>query len=390
MGKRTSERFTRKCENCNDVFDTPNKAKRFCNQLRDWVCEICETDFEKPCVQKKPRTCGKSCGSKLIRLEQGLRNMIPCGRCGDPFPAVMQDAKFCNKNIIVDCKGCPATFERLCNNGRGSYCTTSCRNSFMRKELYVIKEERICRICTNSFKPTGSSQFACGSHEVECQICHEPFTIRTQQSLTDHLGKYCSNVCSTLGQFGSKLPKELIAEYKNPNNWAIRFKKSNGRKPSMNDFRAYFGIESFPKTSVDLSLFRKTRDSRFEIIVENFLKELLLDMEIKRNVRCIYLEDSIFPKEIDLMIHDLKLGFEVQDLATHSKNSDNEPTRFQLDSNTNLLKRGPSNHEAKRIAALEQLGVTLVDIWEDTIKDGSFKEIIRAAVSTAQQSILVK
>jgi hypothetical protein len=260
----------------------------------------------------------------------------------------------------------------------------------MRKELYEIKEERVCKICNENFKPTNSGQFACGSHEVECQICEETFTVRTQQSTSVNLGKYCGNVCSTLGQFNSTIPKDLIKEYKNPNDWALRFKKVNRRKPSFNDFRVYFNIDSFPSSSVDLTLFQKTRDSRFERIVENFLKEKLPGTEIKRNVRNIYLEDSPFAKEIDLFVKDLRLGFEVQDFATHSRDYDNESSQFQFGEGRSLLKRGPRNHEAKRVAAQEQLGVMLVDIWEDEIKDGRYRKIVTDAINAAQESILVK
>lgn len=390
MSKRVTALHSRQCENCDDTFETPRAAQRFCNVMKSWICEICNEGFDKSCKTKIPRACGKSCGSKLIRKEQGLRNMTPCVLCGDPFPAVITGAIFCNKTITVDCKGCDGKFERFCNQHRGSYCTTSCRNSYMRKELYEIKESRICIICRKDFKPSGSAQFACGSHEVECEVCDETFKVSTQQSTSAHLGKYCGNVCSTLAQFDSKLSKELIKEYKNPNDWAVRFKKSNGRKPTMNDFRVYFNINSFPQNTVDSSLFRKTKDSRFEIIVESFLKEQLPEIEVKRHVRNIYLDDSPFAKEIDLVIEDLLLGFEVQDFATHSKDSDVEPSQFQFARDRNLLKRGPINHEAKRTAAKTQLGIILVDIWEDEIKDGRYKEIILNSITTAQQSILVK
>jgi DNA-directed RNA polymerase subunit RPC12/RpoP len=74
--------------------------------------------------------------------------------------------------------------------------------------------------------------------------------------------------------------------------------------------------------------------------------------------------------QIDLFIPELKLGFEVQDFASHSKDSDREICRNQ---NWMEFKHGPTYHESKRSEAKAQLDVDLYDIWEDEILDQSFK-----------------
>lgn len=381
----------RNCKICTNSFQPKRRNSTCCGRLLTWKCEICNEDFERICKDSKPRACSKSCTSKLIRRDQGLRNLVSCVICNDDFPAVVHGAMYCNKTISVTCKGCPNTFERLCNAGLGSYCSTSCRFKYMRKELYEIKEHRECGICGEYFQPKSSKQLFCKTHDVDCLFCGATFSINSQSAKEDARGKYCDNACSTLAQTNSRISRNLVEEYKSPNEWARQFKESNGRKPSQSDFRAYFNIDSFPRLSVDFSLFRKTRDSYFEKSVENFIKEIFPDHTVRRNVRNIYLEDSKIPKEIDLFIEDLKLGFEIQDFATHSKDSETELSEFKSVSvGKHIFKRGPINHEAKRRAAKEQLGVVLIDIWEDEIKDGRYKNIVANAIAAAQKSILVK
>lgn len=81
--------------------------------------------------------------------------------------------------------------------------------------------------------------------------------------------------------------------------------------------------------------------------------------------------------EMDIYLPELKLAFEVQDFATHSRTSDSElghPWR------RNGLKNGPKHHELKRRLALEQLNVILIDLWEDEILDGRFRDVVNEQV----------
>lgn len=78
--------------------------------------------------------------------------------------------------------------------------------------------------------------------------------------------------------------------------------------------------------------------------------------------------------QIDFMLVEYPLGFEVQDFATHSKGSDSEET--SLDYWKIKKKKGPSYHELKRELASSQLGLKLVDIWEDDVLTGKYEEII--------------
>ena len=83
--------------------------------------------------------------------------------------------------------------------------------------------------------------------------------------------------------------------------------------------------------------------------------------------------------EIDLLLPELKLGFEVQDFATHSRDRDDEPITYR--GITGAVKAGPVKHERKRALAMDQHGITLIDIWEDEIFDGSYRDILESALA---------
>ena len=84
--------------------------------------------------------------------------------------------------------------------------------------------------------------------------------------------------------------------------------------------------------------------------------------------------------ELDVWLPEVKIAFEVQDFATHSRVSDGEETSYK---NLGLLKSGPTKHELKRRLAKEQLNATLIDLWEDEILSGEYQKIIKNALQTA-------
>ena len=166
------------------------------------------------------------------------------------------------------------------------------------------------------------------------------------------------------------------------NEWAKTFKNDIGRRPTKKDFEEYFG-RKFPRKSLnrnfDKSLFNLW-DSYFELKVCDYINSI--GYIEKRTVNdCIskidYVRNSMFTLnkkkyyQIDIYFPLLDLGFEIQDFTTHSKNSDLEPYAQRA----GVFKHGPSYHNEKRDAAL-QIGITIVEIWEDEIKNNEYKNII--------------
>lgn len=107
------------------------------------------------------------------------------------------------------------------------------------------------------------------------------------------------------------------------------------------------------------------------------LEKMNLDFSIIRNSRPLRDDGAI--RELDLYIPDLKLAFEIQDLNTHSRDSDNELSKFK---GNPLTKKGPTYHQRKIELAKSQLDVDLYELWEDSIRDGSFVSEVSAIIST--------
>lgn len=74
--------------------------------------------------------------------------------------------------------------------------------------------------------------------------------------------------------------------------------------------------------------------------------------------------------ELDFLMPSISLAIEVQDFTTHSRDSDTEISTYRTRKKKSY-KKGPTYHELKRTLAREQLNVDLVDIWEDTILEGT-------------------
>lgn len=111
----------------------------------------------------------------------------------------------------------------------------------------------------------------------------------------------------------------------------------------------------------------KLEDSKLELIVVNFLEKDLSINSLCRRVKPI----SNF--EIDIFLPENNLGFEVNDFATHSKDSDIEFSEFFK--NKKKFKKGPLYHSSKS-EAYRKTGVKIVFLWEDEVLDGRFRNII--------------
>lgn len=110
--------------------------------------------------------------------------------------------------------------------------------------------------------------------------------------------------------------------------------------------------------------------------VINALKSAGLSTTVRRNARVIRNPDSVSGMwEIDIYLPKLGLGFEVQDFWTHSRTSDEEWFQYGK-------KRGPTYHRLKRERA-SAMGVNVVELWEDEIKNGGYKSVIDNAVKQA-------
>lgn len=241
-------------------------------------------------------------------------------------------------------------------------------------------EDRICEGCGESYTPTMPTQRFCLKKSVtkKCEFCLEDFQPR--RPCHEVIQKFCSLLCGNLAKVNSKLPLEKLDEFRDIDEWAVKFLSREGRKPTQTDVEIYFSARLPGRANRDLFSFPKR--SAFEDIVLGALLEFLPEsMEILREKQPLRMDQRRY--ELDLWIPELKLAFEVQDFATHSRFREDEPASGKFKG----LKRGPKYHELKRELALEQLGVVLLDIWEDEIFDGSYRDVLLEAIEAAMSRI---
>ena len=121
------------------------------------------------------------------------------------------------------------------------------------------------------------------------------------------------------------------------------------------------------------------------MVVCNYIDSLEVDYKYVRNNRMIVVPGSKGKWEIDIYFPDLKMGFEIQDFSTHSKDKDDEEANLPRKNGFKpFLKKGPTYHKKKRDAAWN-MGIKVVEIWEDEIKNNSYKTIVREALNEALQ-----
>lgn len=87
--------------------------------------------------------------------------------------------------------------------------------------------------------------------------------------------------------------------------------------------------------------------------------------------------------QIDFWLPELKLGFEIQDFATHSKERDDEVGPWRT--GHSIIKKGPKYHELKRKLSRDQLGIELIDVWEDALVSRNFKVILKSLLGIGGQ-----
>jgi len=236
----------------------------------------------------------------------------------------------------------------------------------MRSKKYRISTTKICNICNNEYIPTSSKQRVCNlDHSKKCKFCNEEYTPITQKYFTES-NKYCDNICSTLAQGNSKIDKTLLKEYKNPDQWALEFKKTSGRKPKKVEFLMYFGLKVPP--FADMKLFEETRDSKLELTVVHYLKSIGLE-EGKDFLRRSRFKINNRWFEVDIYLPELNIGIEVQDFDTHTREESSVSDKYG-----NPIK-DKRYHERKRLA-LRELGITVFELWEDEIISGDFAKTI--------------
>jgi protein-arginine kinase activator protein McsA len=126
--------------------------------------------------------------------------------------------------------------------------------------------------------------------------------------------------------------------------------------------------------------------SLLEGIVGNYLAQIHNGRIIHNSMPLRYQGRRL---QLDFYLPDLRLAVEVQDFATHSLSKENEPCQLGPKLK-GLRKKGPAYHKRKHQLALEQLDTFLVDLWEDSIRDNSFKPLLQEVVRNRVKTLRVE
>ena len=174
------------------------------------------------------------------------------------------------------------------------------------------------------------------------------------------------------------------------NQWAKDFKEYNGRKPTRGDVKEFFGYDLHRKSvrisrNIDSKLF-DLWDSYLELKVVDALnrtgfvekhriEDCVSDLDYVRNKMLRGAgNDCENVKQLDIYFPTRKIGFEVQDFATHSP-IDNEPYLINgCEPNDRMFKKGPTYSNEKN-KFFSNIGINVYEIWEDEIRSNDFSII---------------
>lgn len=336
-------------------------------------CGHCKKEFKT--YRKDQIFCSNDCKLKVLNTPKN-KPMIRCFICSDLFTPRNKGSKYCNSEKISNCITCLKDFTHICESQSSTrFCGKICTAAHNRKDRKAVK--CLCSQCGAEFTSNHKARNDCGNHKGKCLACGSDFKTKYNPSKVQN---YCSIYCNNLRNSKTLVTPDLIMEYKDPEMWSKKFFTENRRKPTSKDFQVHFGISKTPDRA--MKFLSKKRGS-LEDPVLNYIIEISDD--VVRNTRPLRYEGKRL--EIDLLIPSLKLGFEVQDFKTHSHQ---EKQRLGIKENDTRFKNGPAYHELKRKLAKDQLGVTLIDIWEDSIKDGSYKSIVMNAIAESKRLLLIK
>lgn len=350
------------CKICGKDFFANTVVETYCHQTQPASCTICGELFLRNCGKQVKTRCNAHRESRVKK----------CRSCGEEFIAD-KSAYYCRKEVLKKCVNCENLVKTKCGEIRNT-CSEKCRHAWIATLARESKESRqlskSCSRCGDAFRGTTQRTYCYGEKTVACLICERDFTTICDKTYS-HI---CSKLCMALVS-STKMTPEKARAIHNLESWAAAFKKKHRRRPQREDFRREFDVNVANKFLSPHIKLKTKKGYWLEHYVLSFLSEEYPELRVLERDRSIINGSPRNRLEMDVYLPDLKLAFEVQDFTSHSKISDIEDSRWKIP------KRGPVYHELKRSLAKEQLDVELIDLWEDEILDGSYKEIVKAAIA---------
>lgn len=152
--------------------------------------------------------------------------------------------------------------------------------------------------------------------------------------------------------------------------WAINFQLENGYAPSPTDLQRYFNKRTAIRIPYEAKQYYDLKDSQLELRFQWALESCgyKINKDFYRRKRFLAGEGIKRALELDFFFPREMVAFEIQDFATHSRDSDSELGFF------GKTKAGPAYHSRKQDAAAHYR-IRLFEFWEDEFTDDLETEI---------------
>lgn len=325
----------KKCIRCGIEFELKNSRQKYCGEMKIAVCCVCGKEFQYKCEKDVVTDRCPECVEKKLFLRT-------CKVCGKQFIS-SASKQICNGAHYKTCPVCGKQFiapnarlyEDLCCSDE---CTKQRRNQHI-KDAAKIKPpgwnqsktvyRKICKYCGKEFETNQPQKLYCNdSHYATCEICERQFEISIEQ--IQRGTRVCSEECRDLLAVKSVInDSEKFQEWQrfisNPEKWIqahfdtqptyLQLSSALGMAiPTIQQRLKAVGKEDLVKHYV----------STMEQEVIDFIRSLDENIEIIHNDR-----EAIKPNEIDIYLHQYKLGIECNPTITHNSSistwSDNFP-----------------------------------------------------------------
>jgi hypothetical protein len=329
----------KECQRCKTLF-SPHGTQAYCRSLLTLECQYCGSKFEAFCLKSLPQTCSRECHGSL------------CGTKSAETKIDRYGASFVG-NIVNEITG-------LSGN------QSSCLKRY--GVLNAMQNPRVSKLSNKRRINNRNLRMKDGSHVQPKTSFRDPLTRARQQATKKNV------------QFDS-LPKrqqeKLLKKYsvlldsQEMLTYCHQLTQQLNRKLFYGDLQERLdiwpgSISTKVNNCSDLAALFNRQDSFLETLVVEYLATVGLRPTMDFVQRC---RKCLSPTrwEIDICFHPRKLGIEVQDFASHSRNSDAEAW-------ARGNKSGPSYHLKKQLLAKNN-NINLVELWEDEILNRDFHRL---------------
>ena len=389
----------RKCKICGKEFQPRAHNSVYCSKTHKKVCKYCGEEFDcKNDVYYKRDCCSKKeCKrkSKIEKMEEAAAKRYKkrkCPICGKEFQPKTENQIYCSTTHKKKCVICGKEFDAPSSYyEETNACSKSC-NALLGQKTYFEKtgihkgfqnkenREKAQKTFIKKYGTTNINKIP-GVKEKREQTNLERYgtknTLSKGSPIRDKIDKENLDNYGTTSPMGNPdiqakarktikerygvdyplqdkeiLNKTRSKEIYNIEDWNEfeNFIKNNKNKYTMEDLMKYFNLnyDTIRRTAIEDNLTSYIKDFyKLTKVESDAIDEICNFLNIKKDEIRVHDRQQIAPKEIDILIPDLKLGFEVSPSFTH-----------HLDYNNDY------NYHYDKFLKAEKAGIDLITIFD--------------------------